>query len=194
MTSNPTAAGWFVVAGSVRGERGLGAVDARSTRPAASLGQSVAARPCGPAAGALRALSASPARPRRSPRLPPLPIAIDGGGLGPDHGQEGVGQQRQGDVPIPGGPAADLVVVQADFAFGLLEGLLDRPADPGDPGPGPPAASTPAQSRRRRPDLWDRRSSGGQAARSRRCWASRSELAARGSSHPSACPWVPVRH
>src|ERR687897_383640 len=112
--SNPTAAVWFVVAGSVRGERGLGAVDARSTRPAPSLGQSVAARPCGPAAGALRARSASPARPRRSPRLPPLPIAIDGGGLGAGDDQEGVGQQGQGDVPIPGGPAADLVVVQAD--------------------------------------------------------------------------------
>jgi hypothetical protein len=129
---SPTAAVWFVVAGSVRGERGLGAVDARSTRPAPSLGQSVAARRCGSAAGALRARSASPARPRRSPQLPPLPIAIDGGGLVAEYRQECVRQQRQGDVPIPGGPAADLVVVQADFAFGLLEGLLDRPAHPGD--------------------------------------------------------------
>jgi hypothetical protein len=116
----------------VRGERGLGAVDARSTRPAASLGQSVAARPCGPAAGALRARSASPARPRRSPRLPPLPIAIDGGGLGPDHGQEGVGEHGQGGPAVSGPPAADLMGVQADQALAGLEALLDPPALPGD--------------------------------------------------------------
>jgi hypothetical protein len=48
-------------------------------------------------------------------------------------GQERVRQQGQGDVPVPAGPAADLVVVQADLGLGDLEAFLDRPPCPGHP-------------------------------------------------------------
>src|SRR5215213_6893104 len=44
-----------------------------------------------------------------------------------------MGQQGQGDVPVPARPAANLVVVQADLVLGLLEAVLDRPAGPGHP-------------------------------------------------------------
>jgi hypothetical protein len=54
-----------------------------------------------------------------------LPTAIDGGGLGADHGQERVRQHGQGHPPVPAAPAADLVLVQADLTFGGLEALLD---------------------------------------------------------------------
>ena len=53
-----------------------------------------------------------------------------GGGAG--DGQIGVREAGQGDVPVPGVVAADLVVVQADLALGGVEGILDRPAGPGD--------------------------------------------------------------
>ncbi|MDT7746038.1 MAG: hypothetical protein QOE59_5116 [Actinomycetota bacterium] len=46
---------------------------------------------------------------------------------------EGVREHRQGDVAIPAAVAADLVVIQSDLVLRGLEGLLDRPADPGDP-------------------------------------------------------------
>jgi hypothetical protein len=45
-----------------------------------------------------------------------------------------VREHRQGDVPVPGGVAADLVVVQVGLALGGPEGLLDRPAAAGDGG------------------------------------------------------------
>jgi transposase len=63
------------------------------------------------------------------------PRACPGGGsgLGADRRQERLGDQHQGHVPIPGVPAADLVVVQANLVLGGLEALLDRPADPGHP-------------------------------------------------------------
>ena len=61
------------------------------------------------------------------------------------------------------------------------------PSGPRRLGPGPPAASTPAQSTHRRPGLRDRRSSGGQAARTPRWPASRSGTAPLGSSHRSVC-------
>jgi hypothetical protein len=54
--------------------------------------------------------------------------------FGLDGGQEGVGQHGQGDVPVPAGVLADLVVVQAGLALGGLEGFLDHPADTGDGG------------------------------------------------------------
>jgi len=54
-------------------------------------------------------------------------------GLGGGDGEEGVGQHGQGDVSVPAVVAADLVLVQADLAFGALEGLLDRPAGTSDP-------------------------------------------------------------
>ena len=53
-----------------------------------------------------------------------------GGGAG--DGQVGVREAGQGDVPVPGVVAADLVVVQTDLALGGVEGLLDRPAGSGD--------------------------------------------------------------
>src|SRR4051794_95856 len=55
------------------------------------------------AAGALRAPSAATGRPLR---LPPFRRR-------PRHRQVRMGQQRERDVPIPAGPAAHLVVVQA---------------------------------------------------------------------------------
>ena len=55
-------------------------------------------------------------------------VAFGGGG----HGQEGVGEHGQGGPAVPGGPAADLVLVQSGEAFGGLEGFLDAPALPGD--------------------------------------------------------------
>ena len=42
-------------------------------------------------------------------------------------------QHGQGDVPVPAGPGADLVLVQPDLALGGLEAGLDRPARPGHP-------------------------------------------------------------
>lgn len=49
----------------------------------------------------------------------------DGGG---DVGEQGVGEHGQGGPAVPGVPAADLVLVEADVAFGGLEVLLDSPA------------------------------------------------------------------
>jgi hypothetical protein len=71
-------------------------------------------------------------RARRSSRRVPL-CALAGSGLGSSDDQEGVGQQGQGDVPVPARPATDLVVVQADLILGLLEAVLDRPPGPGHP-------------------------------------------------------------
>ena len=41
-------------------------------------------------------------------------------------------QHGQGDPPVPGGPAAHLVLIQAGQALAVREVLLDRPAKPGD--------------------------------------------------------------
>ena len=48
-------------------------------------------------------------------------------------GEVGVGEHRQGDVPVPAGIRAHLVLVEPDLALGLLEVALDRPAPAGDP-------------------------------------------------------------
>jgi hypothetical protein len=53
---------------------------------------------------------------------------LEGGG----DGQDGGGEHGEGDPPVPGGPAADLVLIQAGQALAGLEVLLDRPAKPGD--------------------------------------------------------------
>jgi hypothetical protein len=45
-------------------------------------------------------------------------------GVGAGDDQEGVGEQRQDGMPLPAGPAANLVVVQADLALSGLEALL----------------------------------------------------------------------
>ena len=52
-----------------------------------------------------------------------------------DHGEDGVGEHDQRDVPIPGGPLADLRLVQAD-GLSCLETGFDVPADSGDPDQG----------------------------------------------------------
>ena len=53
---------------------------------------------------------------------------FDGGGGGEDGGAG----HGQGDPPVPGGPAAQLVLIQAGQALAGLEVLLDPPAKPGD--------------------------------------------------------------
>ena len=62
------------------------------------------------------------------PAGPGLPASLGGGG----DGQEGAGEHGEGDPAVPGGPAADLVLVQAGEAFAGLEVLLDGPPEPGD--------------------------------------------------------------
>ena len=57
-----------------------------------------------------------------------LRVVFGGGG----DGEEGGGEHGEGDPPVPGGPAADLVLVQAGQALAGLEVLLDGPAQPGD--------------------------------------------------------------
>jgi len=47
-------------------------------------------------------------------------------GVGGD-GEERVGEHGQGDVPVPGAVAADLVVVKADLVLRLAEAVLDSP-------------------------------------------------------------------
>src|ERR1700685_3980721 len=53
---------------------------------------------------------------------------FDGGG----DGEDGGAGHGQGDPPVPGGPAAQLVLIQAGQALAGLEVLLDRPAKPSD--------------------------------------------------------------
>ena len=65
---------------------------------------------------------------------PAFPLAgTAGGGPGGPGGVRGDGEERvrehgQGDVPVPGAVAADLVVVQAGLVLGLGEAVLDSPA------------------------------------------------------------------
>src|SRR5215831_5927609 len=53
-------------------------------------------------------------------------------GRGGGDGEPGVSEHGEGDVPVPGMPEADLVVVEADLVLGRLEALLDRPANADD--------------------------------------------------------------
>src|SRR5579863_10353683 len=53
---------------------------------------------------------------------------LGGGG----DGEEGGGEHGQGGPPVPGGPAADLVLIQPGQPFAGLEILLCGPAQPGD--------------------------------------------------------------
>ena len=48
---------------------------------------------------------------------------FEGGG----DGEDGDGEHGQGDPPVPGGPAADLMLVQAGEALAGLEVFLNRP-------------------------------------------------------------------
>lgn len=47
--------------------------------------------------------------------------------------RKAVAEHGQGGPAVPGGPAADLVLVEADKTLGGLEGLFDAPALPGYP-------------------------------------------------------------
>ena len=53
---------------------------------------------------------------------------LGGAGSMRGDGEERVGEHGQGDVPVPGAVAADLVVVQAGLALGFGEAVLDSPA------------------------------------------------------------------
>jgi hypothetical protein len=53
--------------------------------------------------------------------------------VGAGDGEPAGGEHGQGDVGVPGSPAADLVVVEPGFVLGGLEAFLDSPAGPGDP-------------------------------------------------------------
>ena len=52
--------------------------------------------------------------------------------LGGDHGEQGVRQHREQSPAPPGGPAADLVLIEPGQAFAGLEGFLDGPPAAGD--------------------------------------------------------------
>jgi hypothetical protein len=69
-------------------------------------------------------MASSPDRPgegeRRVDRWAPDQAGAGGG-------QERQGRHGQGDVPVPGWILADLVVIETDFALGLLEGFLNLP-------------------------------------------------------------------
>ncbi|MFE4974853.1 hypothetical protein ACFRAR_22460 [Kitasatospora sp. NPDC056651] len=80
-------------------------------------------------AGALTGGVATPPRPTTPAEVgrcwAPGPFG-DGGDR-----EEGVSEHRQGGPAVPGGPAADLVLIQPGQALGGLEGLLNGPAPPG---------------------------------------------------------------
>src|SRR5690348_18459610 len=50
------------------------------------------------------------------------------GCLGPHHGQIGMGEHRQSDMPVPARPTADFVLIQAALALGSFEAFFHRPA------------------------------------------------------------------
>jgi hypothetical protein len=51
---------------------------------------------------------------------------------GREHHEEGVGDHGQGGPAVPGAPATNLMLIQADQALAGLDALLDRPAASGD--------------------------------------------------------------
>jgi hypothetical protein len=53
--------------------------------------------------------------------------------FGSRRGQEGMGQQGQRDVAIPGVPATDLILIQAHIILGALEALFDAPVETSHP-------------------------------------------------------------
>src|SRR5512144_3133412 len=57
---------------------------------------------------------------------------LGGGGAG--DGEEGVGEHRERDVPVPAVVAAHLVLVEPGLPLGGLEAFLDGPPGAGDPG------------------------------------------------------------
>src|SRR5258707_7788042 len=69
----------------------------------------------------LRAALTAGGRPRR---LPAGPLVAGG------DGEERVGEHRQGDVPVPSVPFADLVMIQPGLVLGLGEAVLHFPPGP----------------------------------------------------------------
>ena len=67
---------------------------------------------------------------RSAPARPPTFFRRAVGQL-TDRRQDGKGEQGEGDVPVPTGPASHLVVGQPDLLLGRLEAALDRPSSPG---------------------------------------------------------------
>src|SRR5439155_19136042 len=49
-----------------------------------------------------------------------------------DDGQDGVREHDQGGVPVPRVPPSNLMLIEADGAFRVLETALHRPAGAGD--------------------------------------------------------------
>jgi molybdopterin synthase sulfur carrier subunit len=69
-----------------------------------------------------RYLMSSTDQPRRA-QAPFFPV-----GLVADRGQPGMGHHRERDVTMPTVPVAHFILIQAGFAFGFLNTLLDRVA------------------------------------------------------------------
>src|SRR6266511_5150946 len=113
-----------------------GAIGATATRP--GYGEPSAALP-GPAATAAAAArrrsaggKASPGLERRQRarllgRLQTFFKRLERERPGSHDGQQGQGPQYQCDMAIPARPAADFLVIQADFPLGHLKATLDGP-------------------------------------------------------------------
>ena len=107
-----------------------------------------------------------------------------------DHGQHGVGEQRQGDAPVPAVPLADFILVQPGPLLSLPQCSSRSPSACPRRARVPPAASRLARSRRRRRDPPDhqlrRASSQCSQSRSRSGrMASRAQSESRGPFAPS---------
>src|SRR5262245_40930512 len=117
------------VSGSGAPAPGAGAGAARPSTPVPARPASAGPTPAGATASAPPAPSAGSAP---SPPFPPRSLRRPR----PDHRHHGQGEQAQRDVPMPPGPTADFVLIQAAVALGQLKALLDRPACPGNPNQG----------------------------------------------------------
>jgi hypothetical protein len=175
------AAGWLA-AGSGRHERGLGggvatttsATGGRCQRPVRRRGWRTGAGPAGQ---------------RDEPQRWWMAGVLGDRG----HHQERVGQHGQDHPPVPGAPAADLVLVQAAQPLAGRERLLHPPTSTPPPGPGRPAAGRPG---RRTPSRPAPRCAGcgGPAASAATRTARRWWPAAGGPTPTSGDPWHPGRH
>ena len=112
---------------------------------AAPGGGLVASSPVVTSGGPWRGRAGSAVSAAVSRRSSPMVMAImsvvagvDGVGLlvGEGDDEDGQGEHREQDESVPGGPAAALVVVQADVGFRGLEGFLDASSDGRRPGSG----------------------------------------------------------
>jgi hypothetical protein len=109
------------------------------------------------------------------------------------HHQEHIRQHGQDHPPIPGAPAANLVLVQAAQPLAGLQAPPPPASDTRPPEPGRPAAGRRDRRTRGRParrceGCGAPAASGPTRAARRRC------RAAGGSTHTSGGPWRPARH